>query len=530
VPSFLKKIAPLTLTLAAVSCSEVNVAQAPPLRDPATLFFPTGLALTRAPDLGGHTTLLVVSSNWDLRYSHGSLVAIDADEALDRSFTGGSTGDFGIRPLGAAKSEVAIGSNGGELRILDADTCPGYFQGKTGQVAEALVTSRADRNLYRVPIAADGTLTCADAKCGTYLSPTDDSQPHDIAIACQQGGGGGGATRSLAYVSYVASTNNHAWVTELDLADASRRVDRDITISANQPNFDPAVSASFISASPTGNLVWDPVRKRLYMTSREQTINYAPLYWFDLPAAGLASARPNISNVFDLIRGTSMRAMVLSQDRTRAFAVLPIYDANEANRSGAIYTTGAALAVLDLSPLDSTLTPNGALPRLQNLVSIDLGASELVRLPYRGGAERVAIASMDDGTLSIYDDGIGKIVKVFGFNATAVPAQVPENVSLNLLQPGNPMLGRTLWGIAAENADGRCRPFYLRDSTGKYVEDVENPDPAKKGELKKYDAPAQCDRIYVGSFAQNTVSVVEFDPASPQDAHYVGEIGNPEWP
>jgi hypothetical protein len=503
VPSFLKKIAPLTLTLAAVSCSEVDVAQAPPLRDPATLFFPTGLALTRAPELGGHTTLLVVSSNWDLRYSSGSLVAIDADEALERS----STGDFSIHPLGAAGSEVPIGNNGGELRILDADTCPGYFQGKTGQVAEALVTSRADRNLYRVPIAADGTLTCADAKCGTYLSPTDDSQPYDVAIACQLGGGGGGATRSLAYVSYVAATSNHAWLTELDLADPTRRVDRDITVSANQPNFDPAVSASFISASPTGNLVWDPARKRLYVTSREQTINYAPLYWFDLPAAGLASARPNISNIFDLIRGTSMRAMVLSQDRTRAFAVLPIYDANEANRSGAIYTTGAALAVLDLSPLDATLTPNGALPRLQNLVSIDLGASELVRLPYRGGAERVAIASMDDGTLSIYDDGIGKIVKVFGLNAAA-PAQVPANVSANLLQPGNPMLGRTLWAIAAENADGRCR-----GSDGHL-------DPGQ----------AVCDRIYVGSFAQNTVSVVELDPASPQDAHYVGEIGNPEWP
>jgi hypothetical protein len=118
---------------------------------------------------------------------------------------------------------------------------------------------------------------------------------------------------------------------------------------------------------------------------------------------------------------------------------------------------------------------------------------------------------------------------VFGVNGP-LPTKAAPNVHLNLLQPGNPMLGRTLWGVAAENADGRCRPFYLRGADGEYLTNPDGNPTDPKAEPFQFPAPAQCDRIYVGSFAQKTVTVVELDPASPQDAHYVGEIGNPEWP
>jgi hypothetical protein len=93
----------------------------------------------------------------------------------------------------------------------------------------------------------------------------------------------------------------------------------------------------------------------------------------------------------------------------------------------------------------------------------------------------VAMTTGDDGALTIYDDDLQAIVRTFG----------PDTAT------GLPVLGRQPFGLAVE-----------RRPTGRCLSTAE-----------------ACDRIYVGSFQDGWVSLVELDPLLPAGAGIVKRIG-----
>ena len=220
-------------TLLALACSDTGPTIAP-VTD--RFFYPTGLAIRHEPAgcLGGsagcQTQLLVVSSNFDLRFDSatgGTVIAVDVDQALATP----------LAPLQApALLGVArIGSFGGELAILDSTTCSGFAG------AEVLVASRSQNALYRVSIGAGGALSCGDG-CQVPLEGTF-GDPYGVTVAC-------GSFGQLAFVTYLRTPNSEGQLSQIDLA-SGNRTQKDLG-----------------SVSPAHSTVFDAFSSRLYVTEQ----------------------------------------------------------------------------------------------------------------------------------------------------------------------------------------------------------------------------------------------------------------------
>jgi hypothetical protein len=95
--------------------------------------------------------------------------------------------------------------------------------------------------------------------------------------------------------------------------------------------------------------------------------------------------------------------------------------------------------------------------------------------PRAGRRDLVAVTSTIEGVLTVYDDDLGAIVKVFAMAGE----QGPDNPVPAPL--GSPLVGEQPFGLAVEARDGR-------------------------------------DWLYVAGFRSNTVTAVSLDPASPAEA------------
>ena len=160
------------LCLAAAGCVESQLGDEPV---PTALAYPTGIAVAE----GDRPLLLVVSSNFDLRYRAGLLHAFDL-EAFDAAAAGAAGGAEPGRPAdvadfaGTLLAAVEIGDFGGEIGVADL-----------GGARRAFVPVRGEDAVVAVDIAADGSLSCANgggrACKGTGVDfPRDD--PYSVAV------------------------------------------------------------------------------------------------------------------------------------------------------------------------------------------------------------------------------------------------------------------------------------------------------------------------------------------------------------
>lgn len=413
-------------TFLAVACSDSG-----PVTPPATdrFFYPTGLAIRHEPpgctggSPGCQTQLLVVSSNFDLRFDSatgGTVIAVDVDQALATP----------LAPLQApALLGVArIGSFGGELAILDSITCSGFAG------AEVLVASRSQNALYRVSIGAGGALSCGDG-CQVPLEGTF-GDPYGVTVAC------GPSFGQLAFVTYLRTPNSEGQLSQIDLA-SGNRTQKDLG-----------------SVSPAHSTVFDAFSSRLYVTEQFGKVAFSPLRWFSLVATEPVSS----VDLYPLVRGAELRGMALSSDSvpagtpgahgpTRAYLALRIYDVDTATSTGLrpINDVGGALAVVDLTP-----DPSGQpAARLLNLVTIDRGASEIRVIPRPGLRDLVAVTCTDDDTLTLYDDDTGTVAKVFDICGGVEGEPEPPPCDA-----GKPLTGDQPFGLATEAlASGRARLY-----------------------------------------------------------------------
>jgi hypothetical protein len=183
--------------------------------------------------------------------------------------------------------------------------------------------------------------------------------------------------------------------------------------------------------------------------------------------------------------------MALSSDGRFLYVNVQIYDLTIALQTGAIFTQGGALAIFDLAPT-ALAQPS---MELLGVVRTCLGAGQIRRLPARSGkADLFAITCDLEGALAIFDADAHTVVRYIGLDPVT----------------GMPVLGRRPFGLAVE-------PVNPARATVPVPGEGYEPSPCVVGRA--------CNRIYVGSFFDNWVNVLEMDPDQPNQIALVKRIG-----
>jgi hypothetical protein len=406
----LRRILPVLALSFAAACGEGPRDAANPL-DRFT--WPTSVATTT---VGGRTALVVVSSNFDLRYGPqqgGSVLVVDpAASDAQRLAILGST---------------IIPSFGGEVAVVEPAACPGRRK-------QVLVASRTANALFRIDFdEATGALSCGEG-CRIDLDPAL-ADPFGVAVACR-------GDRAEAYVGHLRAPGDVGWLTRLDLASSPTSLrcdpgDPAVPSPCVRIDVDPTVPTS-----PTQNLVYDARRDRLYVTGRTTTAGFTPLRWLDLSAGRAAG-----TSFQGVLRGADLAGLALSSDGSRAYVAVRLYDLDLAIAAGGrTPDTAGALAVVDLTEQAA----GGPLPRLVRLVPVGIGPADVKVMPRAGRPDLVAVTAPGEGTLAIYDDEAGAVVRVVNLNDSGQP--------VGDLDRGEKVFGDEPGALAVEpRADGTFR-------------------------------------------------------------------------
>jgi len=464
------------------ACSESRPNTAPPLD---RFYYPTGIALTKIAN--DHTGLVVLSSNFDLRYDAGdggTVLVVDVEATL-----AGAPSDRGSPAALAVVGSSRVGSFGGQVAILDSTSCSTWG----GRATRILATSRSQNALYAIDMAPEGTLACdpSSAPCKVPLESTL-GDPFGIAVACgsfpepvgttEQEGFVSEPPRAYAFVTYGQSANLEGWLSRLDMLAGDP--------SATRKRLDLGLSQGYAA-------VFDQNSARLYVTSRFASVGFNPLRWFGVATprldAELAPLGPSTLDVGAVVRGSDSRGMAISSDGTRAYLALRMYDVDDATSFGGRPSAdvSGALAVIDLREQPQ----GGPAARVLRVVPLDRGPTEVKVIHRDGQRDLVAITSTDDAALTLYDDEVGEIARVFGLfgrcdsesdNANAPPP----------CDPGKPLLGKQPFGLA----------------------------------VQPLTPTASQARLFVGSFDRSWVNVIDIDPSRPQAAPSAWTRIGPERP
>jgi len=452
-------------------------------------YFPSGIGAHQLPS--GKTALVVVSTNFDLRYdpqSGGTILSVDPDASDDTATDG----------VLAVLSTYNIGSFGGEVVVAEPGCPPGWPTCRFGCPtlapalqaanvgAEVITSSRYNQAIYTLGLNDGGQLVCGPG-CTIDL-PVQVLDPYGVGLVCSTQAG---LSLANAYVTQLRAANNQGILTRLDL-------------KAN------GLFDTVVLASPnTYTSAFDPSGGRLFLSTQLGITQ--PLRWIEplsLPAVtvnGLTSARVRQVDLAAYLRGALTQDMAVSNDGTRLYVQLEQIDADILYQAGAVVPKGGALAVFSLTP-NGFNQPTMVLDRAVNSC---LGGGQVRVLPPRPAGRRdlVAVTCDTQSTLVLYDDEAGQIVSVVGLN----PAT------------GAPLLGRGGFGLAVQPILASQRTVNSFAWTSSFCPNPQGsatcypPSPCRLG--------GECVRLYVGSFEQSFVSILEVDPGSPSKLVLVKRIG-----
>ena len=472
---FPKIVALLAFGMAA-GCRDSFPNSVPPLD---ILYYPVGIAVRQVGPTPaapyGSSQLVVVNSNFDLRYDEptgGSVLVVDPDRSQDTSL-GGQMDVLGAAP---------IASFGGEVAMVDGGCLPGWpdcpsacptIQGDPTVAAggaKLVLASRSAQTIYRISMGSDGTLTCGDG-C-PYVLPINRLDPYGVSTACSAQSG---TPAAYAFVSHLVTANNLGWLTRVNLLADD-------------------VVGLVLGDNSTYASVYDPTNDLVFV-SASVAIN-AQFRWFN-PLVTVSDvdgfAVPDYSGPFfsNFLPGAVARAMALSSDGRLLYVSVQLYDLTLALQTGSFFTQGGALAIFDLTET-AFAEPRMALLGVERTC---LGAGQIKRLPSRPGKpDLFAITCDTEGALAIYDSDARKVVRYVGIEPST----------------GLPALGLSPFGLAVEPIDPRRATIPVQG-------DGYAPSPCSPGR--------DCQRIYVASFIENWVNVLELDPDRPSQVSLVKRIG-----
>lgn len=412
-----RRLAWCALALAA-ACGAEPRPQPTPLD---TIRLPVGIAVH-------HGRVLVASSNADLFYEEatgGSVLALSPDPAnvASVSVTGSVRVHSFAGELAVARTEAPAAG------VPDAEAC-----GTLIPAPLALFGTRGSNTINAVAIGPAGTLSCdAPGRCG-LVAAGGFGDPFGLTVAC-----GGG--RARAFFGYLRAQNAEAYLAELDLTDFTLRT-------------------TLIGVGPVRGFAYDRDRDRLLMTGLA-TATATPLRWIDLggctlgadPRAGGCTGGAAVLPIVGGSYGLELRSIALAHpaipgvprgpaEPVRAYATARLYDLAAAASAGFRNTDFAGvLLVLDL--FDDAR--GGVDPQIVSVIDLPSGAQGVQVLPRASGwaagrRDVVAVLSVNEGALTIYDDETGAL-QLFRTDAISTPGHPAT---------GAPVLGNEPYGLAVD--------------------------------------------------------------------------------
>jgi hypothetical protein len=460
------KIVALLAFLLAAGCRDSFPQQVPPLN---AFYYPVGIAVRSLPATG-RSVLVVVSSNFDLRYdpaNGGTVLSVDPDLSGDASVPGS------LAVLGAQR----VGSFGGEVAIADASCVPLAEQDPAVAAggAKVVFSSRSRQVLYRFDMTEAGVLSAPEGyatQLGVQLL-----DPYGVGIQCSTRAG---LSQAYSFHSHLAANSAIGLLSRMDLVTG-------------------VADTLVLGSPPTYGTAWNPLDGKLFISSVYSL--GAPVRWIEpeiLPQSGYGTYAPLVDGrvLTSFLAGGLTRDLALSSDGKRLYVNFQLVNADAAAQTGIIIPQGGGIGVLDLTPNPV----NQPTMQLLSLIPTCLGVGQLKVLPTRGAGVRdlLAVTCDTQGLLMIYDDEAGKVVTTIGLDPST----------------GLPQLGLLPFGLAAESI-APSRATQADPSNPKYRASPCGPQ------------SASCTRLYVASFQDAIVSILEFDPARPDNVALVKQIGGP---
>ncbi|HEY3452139.1 MAG TPA: hypothetical protein VGK67_37695 [Myxococcales bacterium] len=351
----------------------------------------------------GKPVLYVVSSNFDLRYSRGTVIAVDTsklseppDGVLDRGAT---------PAVDPEKGFALIDSFGGEI---------GTYAPASSSAVRLFVPTRSANRLYA--LTADGAkLSCLPD------AATDKGQDClDQGITLQDATDSKKRTVDPFGVTVVGS---RVFITHLHITDdpplsGKNRVSYLASLDAETLG---GLSFLDIGLAPAQGMAMTP--NGLYLAGRELT----------------SSSDQLSSQALRFVSGTTINDVGLTSS-------IHVYEA----RGVALASDQARLFATTRSPdgllvLDITLDPTSGQPRnrVLSFTSLPTGPAEMLVIPRPGRRDLVAVSCTSSNSVALYDDELGEpaglvqgILEPFAMARSGIPGR-PQGARLYVASFGN---------------------------------------------------------------------------------------------
>ncbi len=373
--------------LGAAACTPQSFSRPPP-KD--AFYFPSGILYVDSPS-SPQGMLYVASANYDKRYDSGSVIAVPLSGVAGgnglppiKSPMEPSTSPVKIDDLGAGVSQVAIESFAGEMdgyRYPDANGTPDA----SGRV-RLFIPTRAEGNLLEIVDVQDGSLTCLNG--GTNCIDRSFSLTALETVA-------DGKPRAPEPVGVGISKDGQVYVTHLKPADSPAKSNRSLeTYTVNVAAETPVINASsFISLGLIG-LGGGPSTSSVAVGS---LYAYLSSRYFGPDGAMIWLLHRQQQRLYRVALESSYRTL-----EARGVAL----DSTERR----LYVAGRSPDTLVVVDLMNAGTDAPTL-RVVRAVPLPEGPNQ-VRVISRapGLGNLVVVTSSTAGVVSIYDDGVGRLV------------------------------------------------------------------------------------------------------------------------
>lgn len=357
----------------AFGCAVTNVGTSPPLDGFA---YPVSVAL--GPSAAGEAdkVLFVASSNFDLRFNRGTVLAVDLDKVM--AANNGKLDGPVNQAVDPETGHVLIDSFAGQMLVYQKS-------GEAGSGRTVFVTSRAANALY--PLQAQGAqLACPEggqdcAGQGINVRASDVARAENaFGLALRP------STRTL-FVTHVLQADSPA-------GSGNNRASFLFELDADNPAAGIQSVELGIGTSPAESIVSTP--RGVYFTGR-------------FIGSGSQALRALVdSSVVDanLTANTDIqdaRGIGLSSDGNRLFV------ATTAGNRTVDPLPPEGLAIVDIS---EDPTSGVALNRVLGFAPLPAGASFVQVIPRVGKRDLVAVSCTQGNAVALYDDELGEVVAV----------------------------------------------------------------------------------------------------------------------
>jgi DNA-binding beta-propeller fold protein YncE len=371
----------LAIVLAALSgCAQTNVGTPPPTD---SFYYPVSLAAVEMTP--GEPILYVVSSNFDLAFNHGTILAVDTAKLSDPP--NGSV----AKAVDQKAGWVTIDHFGGEIAS--------YFPKRPTQNEKLrlFVPTRYDNRLSVVRADGDGTTL----SCLPDFDAGQDCQPQGILLQDSDDS----VIRAVDPFGVVIDGQT-ALVTHLHQADDPPETGQNPTAYVVQLNAETLTSLNFIEIGPAPAEGAAATPAGVYIGGRS-----------------LASSTIGSSQALrNIVEGT-----VVDVGLTASTAIQEVRSVALASDKSRIYATTRSpdgLVVVDIS---QDLLGGFPRNRVLGFTTLPSGPSELIVLPRPGQRDLVAVSCTDANAVTFFDDETGEatglvsgIVEPFGLAHSSI--------------------------------------------------------------------------------------------------------------